>query len=685
MSYTINKTDGTVIATVADGQIDQNSTDITLIGKNFSGFGEYLNENFVKMLENFSSAGSPPDVPLTGQLWFDTSENRIKVYSGTEWKAVGTSALSSSRPLDISSGDFWFNTTDNQLYFFDGTRDYLLGPDYTASQGLSGVKIESVEDSSRRSRTLISLYIGGSPIGYFSSAEFTPRFPLANFEGTVIRVGFNPIGAEYKFRGTSSNSDQLGGVDSTFYARKNEASTFTEILTVQNNEGIRFGSGPQGQLAVEGFGDIYMRNSSNNKKVSIKAVKNNNSITMIEMSPNATGDDTIDIFPLNTASLTTVGGNLTVKGDLVVEGTAITISSQTVEIQDKLLELGVPSSGSASDTTADGGGILLRGTSDHSIIWDNATDKWDFSENVGIPAGYSYYIGTDAVIEDTGSGIILTSAVTSAPGLTSFGNQIFSVVDNITINNNRIVNNGVTGTYSDGGAANPANIVIEPRGDIIIEGTPNPKIVGISTTNEDSISHAGATPESAAYLATNDPDKLTEVTSKKYVTKFVRTRSIPLTLDITGPYPQTLGAEQPISASDVIAILEEIAPIEEYDVGTIVRIATHRYYVENINEIATTGTHYPNTTGMIETTTLYNVTGDETVSGPTVTTGVIREVTTANIPAQRPPQLYIVRGTWQFHLTAVGLNNVWAELVALTETTPTPYAAVVSTFIRPAY
>ena len=79
MAYTVNKTDGSIVATVSDGQIDQGSTDLTLIGKNFSGFGDYLNENFIHLLENFAGQ-SQPGQPIVGQLWFDTSENRIKVH-----------------------------------------------------------------------------------------------------------------------------------------------------------------------------------------------------------------------------------------------------------------------------------------------------------------------------------------------------------------------------------------------------------------------------------------------------------------------------------------------------------------------------------------------------------------------------------------------------------------------------
>ena len=77
MAYQINKTDGTILSTVADGQIDANSSDITLIGRNYSGFGEILNENFVKILENFASSATPQN-PIRGQIWFDASESKLK-------------------------------------------------------------------------------------------------------------------------------------------------------------------------------------------------------------------------------------------------------------------------------------------------------------------------------------------------------------------------------------------------------------------------------------------------------------------------------------------------------------------------------------------------------------------------------------------------------------------------------
>ena len=79
MAYNINKTDGTILTTVPDGQVDSFSSDLTLIGKNFSGFGESLNENLVRLLENFANSTSPSR-PIRGQMWFDTTENKLKVY-----------------------------------------------------------------------------------------------------------------------------------------------------------------------------------------------------------------------------------------------------------------------------------------------------------------------------------------------------------------------------------------------------------------------------------------------------------------------------------------------------------------------------------------------------------------------------------------------------------------------------
>ena len=143
MAYQINKTDGTIVSTVADGQIDNISTDITLIGKNFSGFGEVLNENFIKILENFANV-TAPTAPIKGQIWFDSTESKLKVYSGTAFVPVSSATIANSQPTTLGVGDLWFNDTAKQLYFFDGTSTILLGPAYSDAQGTSGLIVSSI-------------------------------------------------------------------------------------------------------------------------------------------------------------------------------------------------------------------------------------------------------------------------------------------------------------------------------------------------------------------------------------------------------------------------------------------------------------------------------------------------------------------------------------------------------------
>ena len=77
MAYTINKTDGSVVATITDGTVNS-TTSLQLFGKSYSGFGEALNENLIKLLEHSSSTAAPT-APLKGELWFDANTNQIKV------------------------------------------------------------------------------------------------------------------------------------------------------------------------------------------------------------------------------------------------------------------------------------------------------------------------------------------------------------------------------------------------------------------------------------------------------------------------------------------------------------------------------------------------------------------------------------------------------------------------------
>lgn len=102
MAYIVNNTTGSLSIPVADGQKDTSSLSITLIGKNSPNYGESLNENMVKMLENFASTTSPSGSPLTGQLWYNTTDNTLRVYNGTSFIKAGSTITLETLPNSIS-------------------------------------------------------------------------------------------------------------------------------------------------------------------------------------------------------------------------------------------------------------------------------------------------------------------------------------------------------------------------------------------------------------------------------------------------------------------------------------------------------------------------------------------------------------------------------------------------------
>lgn len=196
MSYLINNTDGTLLTEIVDGTLDQLSTSLTLIGKNASSYGESLNENFVRLLENFSSGAAPAN-PIRGQLWFDINESRLKVYDGTAFKLSGSTIVSDSMPSSIARGDLWIDSRNKQLYFNDGVSNTLAGPINSPN---NGVAVEAVLDQEGLAHNIIIISISpisGSivdsvTVGIISADTFNLKDPIGGDGGFQnIRAGFN--------------------------------------------------------------------------------------------------------------------------------------------------------------------------------------------------------------------------------------------------------------------------------------------------------------------------------------------------------------------------------------------------------------------------------------------------------------------------------------------------------------
>lgn len=153
MAYKILRPDGTTLLTLADNTVDQSATSLTLVGKNWSGYGEYINNNLVRILSNSANVTSkPPRSPITGQLWYDTAVKRVKVYDGG-FKTINGVPFSSTTPATIQGGDLWYDTANLQLKLFNGTTSTVIGPSLPSSAGASGWVIPPIDATVNDSAT----------------------------------------------------------------------------------------------------------------------------------------------------------------------------------------------------------------------------------------------------------------------------------------------------------------------------------------------------------------------------------------------------------------------------------------------------------------------------------------------------------------------------------------------------
>jgi hypothetical protein len=176
MAYNILNTNGTTLVILADGTVDQVTTSLDLIGKNVNTYGQYINNNFIKLLENFAStAGSPPRSPKTGQLWYDTTSRKLNIYDNG-FKSISGATVSASQPNSLSSGDIWWDSANNQLKVFNSNILYTIGPAYPKSVGDNGwilpsTPITNTGLGTTQQVTLLKNY--GQTIGAVSKTAFT--------------------------------------------------------------------------------------------------------------------------------------------------------------------------------------------------------------------------------------------------------------------------------------------------------------------------------------------------------------------------------------------------------------------------------------------------------------------------------------------------------------------------------
>jgi hypothetical protein len=186
MAYTINLTDGTVFATVNDGTVNTASS-MTLVGKNYAGYGEFLDENFIHLLENGSNTTAPA-APLTGQLWWDKTNTLLKVYNGTVFKTISAATASASQPASNVTGDLWYDTTNQQVKVYTGASFIVVGPAFTSTEGTAGAIPETVNDNTATPHYVTGLYVAGTRVAIVSKdANFTAAAPTSTLFPTIYK------------------------------------------------------------------------------------------------------------------------------------------------------------------------------------------------------------------------------------------------------------------------------------------------------------------------------------------------------------------------------------------------------------------------------------------------------------------------------------------------------------------
>jgi len=326
MAYTIFNTRNNEVTVVEDGTID-NTTDLKLIGKNYSGYGEIQNENFVYLLENFAGANQPPR-PIAGQLWFDTDDGKIKLYDGNAEKTfvplgnLHIGALPSGAAItaaNVKKGDLWWDDVTNQLYTHNGATSgdpfVLIGPkaagnvltDIVETIVYDNLLVDGDPSPGDHEHRILRGVVDNKVIFIVSNDEFTldNSSAIAGFDR--IKKGITLVNTEianngvtqnnYNFWGSASNALQLGGVAAAEFVQRTNP-VFQTQVDINDNDGLLIGPNDEAILRVQS-GEVELLSTINGAKLNFKVSNSGGSVitplTLTTSGPMPLTDNSFDI------------------------------------------------------------------------------------------------------------------------------------------------------------------------------------------------------------------------------------------------------------------------------------------------------------------------------------------------------------------------------------------------------
>jgi len=450
MSYTITHYNGNPLTTVSDGTVDS-TTDLTLIGKNYAGYGQVQNDNFVYLLENFANT-SPPSKSVDGQLWFNTSTSsltsnsllKLNVYDGTNWKTLAISHVTTSEfptlPTNPTLGDLLYDSVNDQLQVYNGSTYTLVGPQSVTGKGTTQMQSANIQGYAVQQ----ALADGNVVFTISSDADFVTSPAIAGFPTIYQGITLN---SAYNLHGTATNSLSLNGHASDYFAPLNNPSFTSGITTT--DAGVNVGT----VLTISNNGS------------GIPTIKNNTGNTISFQTKTGTTVNTpLQIVDNNLVPGTTTSTNL---GSALLQFYKV-YASQFIGVASQANSLTVGTGvntastaagantiaardGSANITAtrfigkADTAGLADTATLANAVAWGNITDKPDVVINDTNTYSISITGNAATVSHINWSGVLLTPTTLSGYGITD------------AISSNDIGNLSVKYATTAGGVTGQAN------------------------------------------------------------------------------------------------------------------------------------------------------------------------------------------------------------------------------------
>jgi hypothetical protein len=452
MSYTITRTNGTTLGTILDGTINTSFTSLTLIGRNYANYGQLIANDLVRLVENFAYNTEPSNA-LAGQLWWNTSDKRLRVATADSGpfkvisSATAQSIISSGSPSNPVTGDLWWETDYNQLWGYSGSTWTLIGPQRNGS----GAVWEQITDNVAQVHDVLSITLNNARVAIISrDTEFTPATPITGY--TTIKTGTNAntsVGSA-TFWGLANNSSYLGAQPAASYFRNDIDSTTVGNVTIAKNGGLTIGATSNLQITTTTAGGASIKATKINQDIDFYANIAGTDTNVLNLD-GATGLATF--ISVTTSGALSIGGAASVTGALAVTGTGAFTGNLTAPTQ----------SAGTADTTV-------------------ATTEW-VTNNSGLVSNKIY-----------------------APGNTPGASNTYIEVNDTGTGNGSVVMDGVTvATASSTGfnLNNGATAITQPD---TYNGAGNARVATTQFVKTASTWWGNASHRSAKWVSTDEPD-----------------------------------------------------------------------------------------------------------------------------------------------------------------------------------